>query len=157
MEFKNYGTDPEMDMLVDSNNWEERREAAEQGYALDKLVNDDDGMVREAVARQGRPQDLDVLINDKDRYVREAVAEQGRPQDLDVLVNDESGGVRCAVAECGRPQDLDVLVNDESWRVRAEVAKHGRDKALMCSLMMGIMVCVRKLLGTVEIATLIFS
>lgn len=37
-----YGTDPKLDKLIDSNNWEDRANAAEQGYGLDKLINDED-------------------------------------------------------------------------------------------------------------------
>ena len=37
---KNYGTDPKLDELVDSGNLEARVKAAEQGYGLDKLIND---------------------------------------------------------------------------------------------------------------------
>ncbi len=37
---KNYGTDPKLDELVDSGNLEDRVKAAEQGYGLDKLIND---------------------------------------------------------------------------------------------------------------------
>ena len=44
-----YGTDPEKDKMVKSDDWEDRLEMAEQGYGLDILVNDKDYDVQEAV------------------------------------------------------------------------------------------------------------
>ena len=46
MEFKEYGTNPELDMLVHSEDWTDRKWAAQQGYALDALIGDKDVMVR---------------------------------------------------------------------------------------------------------------
>ena len=51
--------------------------------------------VREAVAQNGYA--LDKLVNDKDYYVRKAVAKQG--YGLEKLVNDESWIVRAAALE----------------------------------------------------------
>ena len=48
-------------------------EVANQGYGLDKLINDEDPNVRAAVAKQGYG--LDILINDESWYVREIVLE----------------------------------------------------------------------------------
>lgn len=36
-----YGTNPELDKLVDSKKYEDRKEVAKQGYGLDILVNDE--------------------------------------------------------------------------------------------------------------------
>ena len=36
-----YGTDPELDKQVDSDNYYVRAVAANQGYGLDKLINDE--------------------------------------------------------------------------------------------------------------------
>ena len=47
---------------VDSPHWFDRKDAASQGYGLDKLVDDEHGYVREAVAKQGYG--LDKLVND---------------------------------------------------------------------------------------------
>ena len=60
------------------------------GIFLDRLINDRDGLVREAVANQGYG--LDKLINDDDWMVRYAVASQG--YGLDKLVNDKNAEVR---------------------------------------------------------------
>ena len=130
MEFKEYGTNSKMDKLVDSESYVERIKAAEQRYALDVLVNDDNWEVRCAVAKQGRDKELDILVRDLNGFVRKTVAECERPQDLDILVNDDDWRVRAAVAKCGRPQDLDILANDNQWQVRATVASHGREKVL---------------------------
>ena len=91
--FTPYGTDPEKDKMVKSNNWGNRLIIAEEGYGLNVLINDEVYYVREAVAKQGYG--LDILIEDKDWRVRAAVAEQG--------------------------YGLDILINDENWRVRKVV------------------------------------
>ena len=70
-----YGTDPNIDVFVDSNNFIARKSAAEQGYGLDKLINDSDSQIRTIVAEQGYG--LDILANDVSTDVREAVAKQG--------------------------------------------------------------------------------
>ena len=115
---KNYGTDPKLDRLVDSDNWEDRAKVAEQGYGLDKLINDEDYFVRRAVARHGYG--LDKLINDKNSSVRIAVTWQR--YGLDKLVKDEDYMVRKAVAWQG--YGLDILVYDENYEVRAAVDKY---------------------------------
>ena len=115
---KKYGTDPKLDKLVDSNNWEDRIKAAEQDYGLDKLVNDENEYVRKEVVKHGYK--LDKLINDKSWCVRAAVAKQGYR--IDKLVNDEDEDVRKAVAEQG--YGLDKLVYDENWYVRYLVKKY---------------------------------
>ena len=43
-----YGTDPEKDKLIDDHNEFVRAAVAEQGYGLDKLVNDPSKFVRES-------------------------------------------------------------------------------------------------------------
>ena len=113
-----YGTDPKLDELVNSDNWEIRRDAAKQGYGLDKLVNDKDWHVREAVAKQGYG--LDKLIYDKYSYVREIVAEQG--YSLNKLITDEDYIVRWTVAEQG--YGLDKLIKDKNPYVRKAVKKY---------------------------------
>ena len=52
-EFIPYGTNSEIDRLIDSENPEERAMAANLNYALDKLVNDDNCYVRCSVVLQG--------------------------------------------------------------------------------------------------------
>lgn len=118
---KNYGTDSKLDELVDSNNWEDRANAAKQGYGLDKLINDKDSDVRAAVAEQGYG--LDKLVNDENYWVREAVARQRFG--LDKLVNDKNWVVRKAVARQG--YGLDKLINDEDYNVRQAVNKYLRE------------------------------
>lgn len=114
-----YGTNPELDKQVDSDDYSIRAKVAKQGYGLDKLVNDKDFHVRYEVAKQGYG--LDKLINDKDFDVRMTIAKQG--YGLDKLINDEDYWIRMEVAYKG--YGLDILINDENKHVRIEVAKHG--------------------------------
>ena len=86
---------------------------------LEELVNTRDWDVRREVARQGYG--LDILINDWHWYVRQEVAKQG--YGLDILVNDEDWKVRLEVARQG--YGLDILINDKDWNVRLEVARQG--------------------------------
>ena len=116
-----YGTDPKLDKLVNSDNWEIRRDAAKQGYGLDKLINDENKWVRAAVAEQGYG--LDKLVNDKNPYVCIAVAEQG--YGLDKLIYDENWSVREAVLKQG--YGLDKLIDDEDNDVCYEVYKYLED------------------------------
>ena len=53
-EKKRYGSDPEMDKLVDCEVWWDCRKAVEQGYGLDKLINDKEWEVRKTVADKAR-------------------------------------------------------------------------------------------------------
>lgn len=58
-----------LDNLINDENWIIRKAVAEQGYRLDKLVDDPSWEVRAEVARQGYG--LDKLINDKNPIVRD--------------------------------------------------------------------------------------
>lgn len=80
-----YGTNTELDKMVDSDDWEDRESAARHSYGLDILINDEDQGVREEVAWQGYG--LDILINDEGGLVRRSVATRG--YGLDKLINDE--------------------------------------------------------------------
>ena len=91
--FTPYGTDPEKDKMVKSDDWEDRLKMAEEGYGLNVLIIDKDYEVRRAVAEQGYG--LNIFINDEVWFVRTAVARQG--YGLDVLINDEVWEVRAAV------------------------------------------------------------
>lgn len=113
-----YGTNPELDKLVDSNYWEDRYSAAKQGYGLDELVNDEEKDVRWAVAKQGYG--LDKLVNDEEWSVRQAVTFQG--YSLDKLINDGDWRVRAAVAKQG--YGLNRLINDEDFVVREAVQNY---------------------------------
>ena len=108
-----------LDKLVNDKDCDVRKEVAKHGYCLDKLVNDEDCDVRLEVARQGYC--LDILVNDWHCYVREEVAKQG--YGLDILINDKDWKVRMEVARQG--YCLDILINDEDWNVRLEVARQG--------------------------------
>lgn len=46
--FRTYGSNIELDVLVDSDDWEVRQKVARQGYGLNKLINDEDYDVRDA-------------------------------------------------------------------------------------------------------------
>lgn len=111
--------DVEQQAMVDSENPWERRDAARQGYGLDKLVADEDEDVRFKIAEQGYG--LDILVDDPDPAIRLALAKQG--YGLDRLVGDEHPLVREAVAKQGF--GLDKLVADEYWKVRCAVAEQG--------------------------------
>lgn len=86
--------------------------AAEHGYGLDKLINDEEIFVRGSVAKQGYG--LDILIDDNNRDVRMTVAHQG--YGLDKLINDDYWGVRAEIANQG--YGLDKLIHDEEPKVR---------------------------------------
>lgn len=115
-----YGSNPELDRLVDDDNWMVRVKAVFQDYGLDKLIDDEDYRVRGAVAKRGYG--LDRLVNDESDHVRAQVAY--KDYRLDKLVNDDSANVREVVAFQG--YGLDKLINDEDSVVREFVAKiHG--------------------------------
>jgi len=65
-----------LETLVNDVDWGVRKAVAEHGYGLDKLLNDEEWQVREAVAQQGYG--LDVLANDKDWFVREIAKNKGK-------------------------------------------------------------------------------
>lgn len=66
-----YGTNPELDKQVDSDDWNVRVAVAQQGYGLDKLVNDKRWEVRREVAIHGYG--LDKLVSDESWWVRRRV------------------------------------------------------------------------------------
>ena len=93
-------------------NWRCRKTLADQGLCLDKLVHDENPIVRAVVASQGYG--LDILVNDNSPLVREEVARQ--KYGLSILINDQYPKVREIVAEQG--YGLDVLIHDENYYVR---------------------------------------
>ena len=92
-EWTPYGTDKELDKVVDHNSDYIRRGAASHGYGLDKLVYDPNPFIRSMVASRGYG--LDILIEDPDWYVRAMVVSQG--YGLDVLIHDKDERVCNAV------------------------------------------------------------
>ena len=78
--------DDEQRKLVDSSSEESRVDAGRRRLGLDKLVNDPEWWVREAVAWQGFG--LEKLVTDRSGYVRWEVAWQGFG--LDALAEDEN-------------------------------------------------------------------
>lgn len=106
-EFIPYGTDPEMDKLVDSKSYFDRSFAAYKRYALYILVNDSDYRVRIRVAQDDYK--LDKLVNDEDLHVRAAVAERG--YGLNKLINDNEIEVCLAVSYWLNIHDLTL----EQW------------------------------------------
>lgn len=107
LEFTPYGTDPEMDKLVDSKSYFDRSFAAYKRYALYILVNDSDYRVRIQVAQNDYK--LDKLVNDEDLHVRAAVAERG--YGLNKLANDSEIEVSLAVSYWLNIHDLTL----EQW------------------------------------------
>lgn len=135
--FRPYGTEKELDALVDSNIYSERYIAAVQNYGLDKLVSDPDWGVRAQVATNGYG--INVLMNDPDEFVRAAVVRylgQERRKDqreeniriLQRFINDESKVVRFALAQQGC--ELDTLMKDDDPFVRAGAAYRASDEQL---------------------------
>lgn len=108
LEFIPYGTDPEMDKLVDSKSYFDRSFAAYKRYALYILVNDSDYRVRIQVAQDDYK--LDKLVNDEDLHVRAAVAERG--YGLNKLINDNEIEVSLAVSYWLNIHDLTL----EQWK-----------------------------------------
>lgn len=88
MEDRKYGTDPEMDKLVDSTNAHDREHAASRGYALDILKKDANKLVREYVAYACSPANynrLDILTDlskDNNINVLSCVAEAIDKKDI---------------------------------------------------------------------------
>lgn len=113
-----YGSNWELDVLVNDKNWEVRASIIEKDYALDKLIWDKDWRVRELVLKHGYG--LDILINDTDYLTRRVLARRG--YGLDILVNDEHPHVRQAVIEQG--YGLDKLINDKDEMVRMSVHEY---------------------------------
>lgn len=66
-----YGSVPEMDRLVDSDNWRDRLIAAKQGYASELLQYDDDDIIRARIAYNGQQYDL---VSDSNSLVQNAIA-----------------------------------------------------------------------------------
>lgn len=68
-----YGTFPEMDSLVNSDDWVARSEAVKRGYALDRLASDENDKVRAAVCNTGyKPE---AFFNDENEFIREKAME----------------------------------------------------------------------------------
>lgn len=88
---------------------------------LDVLVDDEDPLVRRAVAASTIPKYMDKLINDPDAWVRKSIASYGHG--LDKLIDDPNVWVRETVARKG--YGLDKLISDESHTVRMAVANQG--------------------------------
>lgn len=117
----------ELESLATSERWLSRAQAADQGYALDRLVNDPEPWVREAVAEQGYG--LDVLMSDSSRYVRAAVALQG--YGLDELANDSDLYVREAAAKAieqleAERGDANKLEGAKARAAAVNAAREGR-------------------------------
>ena len=136
-DFTVYGTDTELDKVVDSQYVDDRIEMARQKYGLNKLVNDEYEYVRVAVAEQGYG--LDTLIKDEDWHVREAVTRQGYR--LDELISDKDYRVVYATEEYLKANnyrsvfawardndinlDIDLWLHSEIKSERVQVAKEG--------------------------------
>lgn len=111
--FKPYGTDSELDKLVDSTDISDHIKAAELDYGIDKLLDDKSTEVREILDKKDYTFDtlpvdirrtlaqkgygLDKLLKDSDQSVRQVVAYKG--YGLDELMNDPNPQVRAAAIE----------------------------------------------------------
>lgn len=111
---KQYGTDPKLDRLVESKKISNRIKAAEQGYALDKLTNDFNEVVRNAA--------YEYLNEHKYRSVIDWAKDNNIEIDIDEWLNSDNCFKRCEVAKYG--YGLDILINDANYYVREVIAKH---------------------------------
>lgn len=120
---KLYGSNSELDKIVDSKDPNIRKEAAKRAYGLDKLIYDEDWQVRKEVAYKGYH--LNVLINDPHYEVRLAIVKQGflNSEDYEKLINDSHYIIRETIANNG--YCLYKLIDDEVPNVRIAVAKQG--------------------------------
>lgn len=89
-----------------------RRNMASKGYALDRLVYDEEPMVRIEVALQGYG--AEILVNDSDERVLAALVTNG--MGLDVLYRHPNSHIRQMVARQGA--HLDILINDKAIGVK---------------------------------------
>lgn len=89
-----------------------RRNMASKGYALDRLVYDEEPMVRIEVALQGYG--AEILVNDSDERVLAALVTNG--MGLDVLYRHPNSHIRQMVAQQGA--HLDILINDKAIGVK---------------------------------------
>lgn len=75
-----YGSDPELDKLVDSLDLDDRMKAVNEGYGYDKLINDSNKKVRDAVLATG------YRITDSVDETLEDFVENKNVSDIAVLV-----------------------------------------------------------------------
>jgi LRV protein FeS4 cluster len=105
--------------------WERRAIAVR--YAPVKLIynmlNDEDEIVRRAVAMRLPPADLHLLIDDPHRDVRMSVAERIDLQKLEYLADDNDYIVRLAVAKRLAPGRLFRFIKDCDLQIRKCVAE----------------------------------
>lgn len=113
---KLYGSNPELDKMVDSRGYLNRLKVAKKGYGLDKLVDDYDWRVREEVAKQGYG--MEKLAADATPWVREEVAKQG--YNLEKFLSDEYWSVRNAAKE-----QIIKQIKSGKYELRKKVADGG--------------------------------
>ena len=134
-----HGTDPELDKLVDSDDYTDRLKAAKQGYGLDKLINDKEYYIRGTAENylkehnyktvfdwakdNGVDINIDEWINSNDVIKRIQVVKAG--YGLDILVHDYDSKVREEVAKQG--YGLDILINDIYSNVHEAVENYLED------------------------------
>ena len=75
-EYQQYGSDPDMDKMVDSPKVEDRIRMAEWGYGIDKLKDDSYPRVRLAVAKGGYY--VQHFLKDPDAEVRKTASKEVR-------------------------------------------------------------------------------
>ncbi len=124
---KQYGSNLKLDIIINESHEYyimRQRIANDYQYGLDKLINDKEWLVREAVAEQGYG--LDILVNDEEGFVRAAVAKHGYC--LDKLVYDEDFQVRANVARQG--YSLNILINDPFTSVSSIVKEYLKEHNL---------------------------
>lgn len=112
--------------LMKSDDYHDQIVCARMGYSLDRLMNHEEPLVRQAVALAGYG--LVELAKDPRECVREAVAQNAaivklRPEVQEILLEDETIGVKCVLIDNGI--GLDKFMADKDFLVRAYVAETG--------------------------------
>jgi hypothetical protein len=105
--------------------WERRAIAVRYAplKTLLPLIEDEDEVVRRAVAFRLPAQQLQALIDDPDREVRMTVADRIDLEHLELLANDPDYIVRLMVAKRLAPGRLFRFIKDEDLQVRKRVAE----------------------------------
>lgn len=109
---KQYGTDSDLDKLIDSDDYKDRIKAARQGYALDRLLFDDNNNDVFEVAEN--------YLNDhKYKTIFDWAKDNNVNIDINEWLTSDDWTKRREVAYYG--YRLDILAYDNDWGVRNAV------------------------------------
>ena len=131
-----YGTDPEKDKMVKSDDGEDRLEMAKEGYGLDVLINDEDYDVREAALDYLKENNLTLAEwynqNNKDNNLRK-LAFSPYPEARIAAIESEYVykesemyiAPDCKFIPYGTDPEKDKMVKSGDWEDRLEMAEEG--------------------------------